>query len=80
MQGHTARLCKQNIKNNTMETTIICQLCSRPGHSANKCHLMENKKPINKINVTSCQLCLNTGHTIQQLPVKTILLATIVKE
>ena len=64
MQGHMARLCKKNIKNNITETTITCQLCSRPGHSANKCHLMENKKPINETNVNTCQLCLNTEHTV----------------
>ena len=63
MQGHTARLCKLNKKNNIVATTIICQMCNRPGHSANKCHLVENRKPVNENNVETCQLCLNTGYT-----------------
>ena len=38
-------------------------MCSRPGHSANKCHLVENRKPVNENIVETGQLCLNTGHT-----------------
>ena len=71
--GHAGTDCRKNalltnsFKQNNLGTEIlICQICKKRGHSADKCWLRDpqNRRPIKLVqeNVIKCQLCSKSGH------------------
>lgn len=71
--GHLANNCKysQTSRENNHQTSLatdilICQICKKRGHSADKCRFRNSQihRPVNLVQQKTiiCQLCSKPGH------------------
>ncbi|RLU24591.1 hypothetical protein DMN91_002680 [Ooceraea biroi] len=65
--GHAASNCRKIIKPDLGNEILICQICKKRGHSAEKCRLRDpqSRAAINvtQANTIICQICSKPGHS-----------------